>query len=127
MILPDELSAKIAVPALRAAVGRKLLADYDMKQSRVAEMLGVTQSAVSNYLRGKRGRAMELQDVEAQQIIDEIVRMLAGGRPRPQDVIARFAEACELLKRKRLLCNIHERLEPSLDINSCHVCDAPNE
>lgn len=125
MLLPDELSAKIAIPSLRAAVGKKLIEAYGMKQESVARLLGVTQSAVSNYVRGKRGMTMDLYTSETQGMVDDIATMLAKSPAPMHDIISKFAEACEVLKKKRLMCSVHERLEPSLDIDSCHACDSP--
>ena len=65
------------MPALRSALTRKL-SESGMSQIKIAEMLGITQAAVSQYLSNIRGKhIMRNPDIEkeisrlAQKIIDE--------------------------------------------------------
>ena len=39
------------------------------------------------------------------------------------DIISKFNEACLIIRSSRLLCDIHKKLEPSLDVDNCHVCE----
>ncbi len=50
-----EAVSKKILPSLRALVAEVLINNYGYTQTQVAEALGVTQPAVSNYLSGKRG------------------------------------------------------------------------
>jgi predicted transcriptional regulator len=51
-----EAASKFIIPAIRALVAEKLIVGYGYTQTRASRALGVTQPAVSNYLKGKRGR-----------------------------------------------------------------------
>jgi uncharacterized protein len=44
------------LPALRAFIAKELIFEYKLNQSDAAQLLGVTQSAVSQYVSDKRGR-----------------------------------------------------------------------
>ena len=55
MLLPSEIEAKSLIPAIRAILAKKLIIEYKMKEEFVAKVLGVTQAAISNYIRGTRG------------------------------------------------------------------------
>ncbi len=55
MLLPSEIEARSLIPAIRSLLARKLTTEYDLKEEIVAKVLGVTQAAVSNYIRGTRG------------------------------------------------------------------------
>ena len=55
MLLPSEIEAKSLIPAIRAILAKKLIKEYKMKEEIVAKVLGVTQAAISNYVRGIRG------------------------------------------------------------------------
>ncbi|HYY71735.1 MAG TPA: helix-turn-helix domain-containing protein, partial [Nitrososphaeraceae archaeon] len=55
MLLPSEIEAKSLIPAIRAILAKKLINEYKMKEEVVAKVIGVTQAAISNYIRGTRG------------------------------------------------------------------------
>ena len=43
------------LPAIRSFIAQRLIDQYDHSQTQVAEKLGTTQAAVSQYLKSKRG------------------------------------------------------------------------
>jgi len=55
MLLPAEIESKTLIPALRAILAKRLAEDYKIREDEISKMLGVTQAAVSNYIRGTRG------------------------------------------------------------------------
>ena len=123
MLLPAEIETKTSVPALRALVAKKLIYDYKFSQKDTAKLIGITQAAVSNYLRGTRGNLTSLGDDERiQVIVDEITTMMIE-KHELSDIISKFNEACTIIRSNRLLCDIHKKLEPSLDVDNCHVCE----
>jgi len=56
MLLPCEVAVKSLVPTIRSAAARELTQSYGFKQKDVANLLGVTQTAVNKYTRHVRGR-----------------------------------------------------------------------
>ncbi|MEE8239392.1 MAG: helix-turn-helix domain-containing protein [Nitrososphaerales archaeon] len=127
MLLPAEIETRTSVPALRAMVAKRLLGEYDLSQKEAAEVMGVTQAAISNYLRGTRGSAFTIgNDSRIDTLIQEVAEMMVERRA-PSSIISKFSQACTLIRTERLLCDIHKQLEPSIDVESCHVCDSENE
>jgi hypothetical protein len=123
MLAPDELSAKAVIPTIRAMVARKLVNEHSLTQQRVASLLGLTQAAVSNYVRQKRGSEFHLDDVdEVNRMVDSMVLELSNGDPRPQVVLKRLTEAGNYVKRNLLMCKWHRELEPTLDLDGCRIC-----
>ena len=55
-----EVTAKV-IPALRAMIVKELTDSYGMTQTEVAERLGITQAAISQYLRNIRGRQIPFE------------------------------------------------------------------
>ena len=53
--MPAEIESKTLIPALRAILAKKLAEDHSIREDEISKMLGVTQAAVSNYIRGTRG------------------------------------------------------------------------
>jgi len=123
MLLPSELEAKITIPLLRALIVRKLTTKYGYTQERAAKALGVTQAAVSNYLRGARGHLVSLENnEEVMKAADAVVNLIVNGRSM-LEVNKKFYEGIEKLRRSRVFCEIHKQLEPEIDIDSCDICE----
>ena len=55
MLLPSEIESKLLIPAVRADIIKRVVIEKGLKEEEVVRMLGITQAAVSNYLRGTRG------------------------------------------------------------------------
>ena len=123
MLLPCEVAVKSLIPALRSAIARELAQSYGLKQKDVARLLGVTQTAVSKYTRHVRGIVLKVEDVEEiQPTLKEIVVSLVNGRMSKYELVARFCVACEVLRRRGLMCELCKRSDPSIDIQQCLVC-----
>ena len=55
MLLPAEIESKTLIPALRAILAKNLAENHNVREDEISKMLGVTQAAISNYIRGTRG------------------------------------------------------------------------
>lgn len=123
MLLPCEVAVRSLVPALRSAIARELTQTYRLKQKDVARLLGVTQTAVSKYTRHVRGIVLKVEDVEEiQPTLKEIVVSLANGRMSKYELVAKFCVACEIVRRKGLMCELCKRSDPSIEVQQCFVC-----
>ncbi len=126
MILPDELVAKLALPAIRALIARRLMNVYGLTQKQVADKLGITQAAVSNYINGKRGITFRVEDYpEVEKGVSELSMALAKGKTEESVIMTRMTEICDYIRLQRLMCTPHKLLEPGLDVEVCHACDEP--
>jgi hypothetical protein len=124
MILPEELASKSVIPAIRALIVKRLVEDHGMTQQEAAKLLGVTQPAVSKYLHEKRGAAIRLIGIrEIDQATTEIAEIVSSQKAQPVEVMSRIEAACEYVRRNRYMCDLHKKLEPGMDIDSCHVCE----
>jgi len=123
MLLPCEVAVKSLVPAIRSAIARELTQTYGLKQKDVARLLGVTQTAVSKYTRHVRGVVLKVEDVEEiQPTLKEIVVSLANGRASKYELVAKFCVACEIIRRKGLMCELCKLSDPSIEVQQCFVC-----
>jgi hypothetical protein len=95
-----------------------------MTQQEAAKRLGVTQPAVSKYLHHKRGAAIRLSGIkEIDQATSEIAKMVSLRKAQPMEVMGKIQEVCDYVRQNRYMCDLHKKLEPAFDVNSCHVCD----
>jgi hypothetical protein len=124
MILPEELASKSVIPAIRALIVKRLVEDHGMTQEEAAKLLGVTQPAVSKYLHEKRGAAIRLSGIkQIEQATSEIAEMVTSHKTEPVEVMSRIEAACDYVRRNRYMCDLHKKLEPGMDVDSCHVCE----
>src|SRR2546428_6952349 len=73
MLLPSEIEDKSLIPAVRAILAKKLIREYSLKEEDVAKVLGITQAAVSNYVRGTRG---DIELISKLESVREVIRMI---------------------------------------------------
>jgi len=123
MLLPCEVAVRSLVPALRSAIARELTQSYGLKQKDVARLLGVTQTAVSKYTRHVRGIVLKIEDVEEiQPTLKEIVVSLVDGHISKYELVVKFCAACEIIRRKGLMCELCRLSDPSIQVQQCFVC-----
>ncbi len=126
--MPCEVAVKSVVPAIRAGLAKELTQTYKLKQSDIANLLGITQTAVSKYTRDVRGRVVMIEKVgEVQQMITETAEMLANGEMSRRQLIIKFCEICKLVRQKGLMCELCKRSNPTLDISQCLICIEPTD
>ena len=124
MILPEELASKSVIPAIRALVVKRLVEERGMTQQEAAKLLGVTQPAVSKYLHEKRGAAIKLSGIkEVDEAAGEIAELVSSHKAPQIEVMSRIEAACDYVRRNRYMCDLHKKLEPTMDVNSCHICE----
>jgi len=128
MLLPCEVAVRSLVPSIRSAIARELIQTYGLKQKDVANLLGVTQTAVSKYTRHVRGIVLEIEEVEeVQPTIREIVVLLANGHMSKYELVAKFCVVCQIVRRKRLMCELCKISDPSIEIQQCFLCHSDNQ
>jgi predicted transcriptional regulator len=124
MILPEELASKSVIPAIRALIVKRLVEEHGMTQQQAAKLLGVTQPAVSKYLHQKRGAAIRLTGIKQIDLATgDIANLISSRRVKPVEVMGKIEAACNYVRRNRYMCDLHKRLEPSMDIDACHICE----
>jgi len=126
--MPCEVAVKSVVPAIRAGLAKELIQTHKLKQIDTANLLGITQTAVSKYTRHVRGRVVKIEKVEeVQQMITETAKTLANGEISRRQLAIRFCEICKLVRQKRLMCELCKRSNPSIDIYQCLICTEPSD
>ena len=122
MIIPCEIASRTIVPTVRAMIAKELSESYKMKQRDIARLLGITQSAVSQYLGNIRGRTLNLEGVDKVGAIVKETAYILTTSSTPKAVCQKCCEACMIIREKRLLCQFHARLDPSFNATSCDIC-----
>jgi predicted transcriptional regulator len=127
MLLPAEIESKTLIPALRAILAKKLAEDHNVREEEISKMLGVTQAAVSNYIRGTRGDpaliAKLLSEEQVSNLIDELTENLSSDMAYTPSSLSKFIGLCNYIKSSLLICEIHHNLESDIDEKVCKECE----
>ena len=127
MLLPAEIESKTLIPALRAILAKKLAGMYKIREDEISKMLGVTQAAISNYIRGTRGDpnliAKLLSEEQVAKLIDELSEHLASDMAYTPSSLSKFIGLCNYIKSSLLICDIHHNLESNIDEKICKECE----
>jgi len=125
LLLPDEIASKSVIPAIRAMVVRRLVDRYGMTQQQAAQLLGITQPAVSKYVNNKRGVAIKLEGIaQVDRATNKIAALLVSGRAEQLQIMSKLNEVSVNVRKSRLMCDLHRRLEPGLNLGRCRICEA---
>ncbi len=127
MLLPAEIESKTLIPALRAILARKLSGEHKMREDGISSILGVTQAAVSNYIRGVRGdkRLIDklLADDHVSEMINGMCKKMASDKAYTPSSLSMFIGLCNYVKSSLLICEIHHKLESDIDEKVCKECE----
>ena len=127
MLLPAEIESKTLIPALRAIIAKTLAEKHEIREEIISKMLGVSQAAISNYIRGTRGdpelikKLMEEKQVS--EMINEICDNLSSDKAYTPSSLSKFIGLCNYIKSSLLICDIHHNLESDIDEEICKECE----
>ncbi len=116
MNLPCEIIVADVIPRMRALLARELIS-RGHSQVATARMLGITQPAVSQYLkkaRSKRVAALETEELKGK------IKGIADRVVKHNNANVELCKLCRYLRKRGSFCALHRKKEkvPS----SCRMC-----
>ncbi len=127
MLLPSEIESKSLIPAIRAILSKKLIQDYSLKEETVAKLLGITQAAVSNYIRGTRGDLSLVtkleNNFEVMNMISDITKDLSMNKAYAPSTMTKFIQLCNYMRYTFIICDVHHSIESNIDKSICEQCE----
>jgi len=125
LILPCEVAVKSVVPAIKALMAIQLVEKHGLRQDEVAQILGVSQSAVSKYTSKTRGYIVKIDDIQdVQPLIDKMVVLLLAGAYERQGFLAFFCNTCAVVRKRNAMCQFCQKADPKIEIEECHFCQS---
>ena len=103
--MPQEIEVWYVLPAIRRELAKTLVKKHKHSQKEVAEFLGVTEAAVSQYLKSKRGKELVFDKDIINEIEDSAGR-LAKDKNGLMDEMKRI---CALSRMRILVCKLHRK------------------
>jgi predicted transcriptional regulator len=123
LILPCEVAVKSVVPAVKALMAQQLVEQHGLKQDQVANILGISQSAVSKYSKKVRGYVIEVEKVEPiQPLISDMIIMLMKGEYQRDDFLQLFCQICAIVRQTGIVCQFCRKSESKIEIKECSFC-----
>jgi len=117
-----EVASRYVYPSLRRRLVEHLR-EKGLKQTEIAELLYLTQSAVSRYLNMDRGALIDVSkfrdiDEELKRLADEVVEF----KPSEYELHTKLIEIALKMLGKGYVCSFHARIDPELNPAECRVC-----
>jgi predicted transcriptional regulator len=123
MYTPCEVVVKTVLPNIRALIAKELSENYHMRQADVAKLLGISQSAVSMYVRKNRGIGINLEkERDVHERIIWLSERIFDGSITQEEYISKVCEICKLVRSKGLLCPLHKQYAKPLNLDACSHC-----
>lgn len=119
LVAPQELVVDHLLGPLRAMLAHRLT-DRGLTQSTIADRLGVTQAAVSQYLGDDPPTGPIAEHPETIAAADAIAEELSDDEEYA--AMAILLDLIETLEDRGPLCEIHEQEVPALDGLGCDLC-----
>jgi len=124
LLLPCEVGVQTVLPAIRALMARTILEKHGMKEKQVAEILGLSQSAISRYTTKNRGNIITLENVpEVQTLIDQMINLLLSEKPhQTTEILELLCQTCKTIREKGLMCALCQKKTREKVIEICAFC-----
>lgn len=113
---PCEIAIWYVLPRIRSELAKELT-NLGLTQKDIVQRLGITQPAVSQYLREKRGRGIEFKENVmlairklAKDLADDVIDNLIFG----------VCEICTKVREDKTLCRLHKAQE--IVPENCDLC-----
>ena len=118
LIFPQEIEVWYVLPAIRKKLALKLV-EKRKSQKEVAELMGVTPAAISQYKKKKRAKA-EIFDKEMEKELEKSVDNIVKNNNTLGNEIIRLND---LLKKKGILCKIYKDICALSKCQKCTYCN----
>lgn len=111
------------MPAIKALMAKELVETYNLRQEEAAEILGISQSAVSKYTRKVRGHVIKIDDIEEiEPLIGKMIALLRNETHQRAEFLRFFCETCTIIREKRSMCQFCQKADSKIKIEECGFC-----
>lgn len=118
---PSEIIAEILLPMIRRELAKHLV-QSGITQIQTSKLLGVSESAVSLYLKNKRGVTLEGLGIELDSEVKEKIKEASDQIIEGMPVICVVHDLINAFQEKKILCEIHKRQGISIGMYCRGTC-----
>ena len=113
--LPQEISTWYIIPAIRREFVKEMI-NQGLSQKKAADRLGLTEAAVSNYMKDKRASQVKLNDHIKEMIKGSVVNILS----KQSDVFTEVYNVVKECEKDFTVCQIHAAYDEIPE--GCKIC-----
>lgn len=122
MKLPSEIVVETFLPTFRALLADEL-AERGFTQQEIADLLGVSQPAVSKYVAGEVSTEdAYLDDSRVHETVERVAEGFDDGSINEYEALAEVVGLVRALEDRGPVCEVHERESPALRGLGCDLC-----
>jgi len=123
LILPCEVGVKTVLPAVKAIMARSIVEKHGLNEKKTADLLGLSQSAVSRYINRERGNLLNIEGTtEVLDLIDQMVTHLIKVPDNKTEILKLFCQTCTTIREKGLMCPACQKEMPQAWADKCRLC-----
>jgi len=116
-MMPQEVEVFYLIPALRKELSHLFVTEHSLSQREAAGILGLTESAVSQYLKDKRASGITFT-VDEKKIVNVGAKKILADRDHASKHI--FDLTVEL-RGSKSMCDLHKSLDSGV-AKDCDMC-----
>jgi hypothetical protein len=123
LILPCEVGVKTVLPAVKAIMARSIVEKHGLNEKQTADLLGLSQSAVSRYVGRERGNLLTIENsTEILALIDQMVTFLLKEPSNKAEILKLFCQTCTTVREKGLMCPFCQKEMSPQWAENCLFC-----
>lgn len=120
---PLELASRYVVPPLMRRLVEVLVEEHGLSRVEAARKTGLSPAAVTRYLKGERGRLLEVRGLEeVESRVKDLAGKVASGGVSVPELQAEIASLAIYAMAKGYFCRFHAKLDPRFGPESCSAC-----
>tara|TARA_Y100000310_G_scaffold341089_1_gene439071 strand:- start:12258 stop:12644 length:387 start_codon:yes stop_codon:yes gene_type:complete len=114
--MPQEIEVWYIIPALRRELAKSMI-EAGLTQKKVAEHMGITEAAVSQYISNKRAKEV----VFSNAVLDEIKKSAKRIMEDKKQLVPEMMRLSKLTGVMQVMCDIHMKQDVNLP-GGCDIC-----
>jgi len=119
MLMPQEIEVWYVLPALRKELAKIMVSEMKLSQKQAAEILGVTESAISQYKTAKRASRVQFDEKTLAEL-----RKSAKRIAKDKSLLMReMVQLSKNIRKSQVLCKIHRSVDTVPRV--CAACARP--
>lgn len=108
MKTPSEVIVWHILPIIRRDLAKELATTYHMKQADVGRLFGVTDAAISQYIKNKRGACASVENsMYYRPLCEEVHKSAELLHAGVADIVVELCRLCEFARKSGLLAEIY--------------------
>lgn len=115
LVIPQEIELYYIVPSIRKELS-KVMSKKGLSQKEISKKLGITESAVSQYLKNKRASKIKF-DLKTKKYIEKSAFNIIKGA----HVITELQKISHIMKKDLTICKIHHTYDSNIP-KECRLC-----